>query len=116
MITTTEIPRRDWVSFLDSLSRKHLEEPIRVEVLRLDIGAQLEVRDMPLDGIVADLKGPTAAITVAAGADPDGHIAHVISEPVSLRLAHGVDSDEETLEIVSADHTITLVFFDERGG
>ena len=113
MITTTEIPRRDWMSFLDSLSRLHFDEPIRIEVLRQDIGAQLEITDLPLDGIVADLKGPSAAITVAAGTEPSGHVAHVISDPVAVRLAQDGAGRDDALEIVSADHTITLVFFDE---
>lgn len=114
MMTTNVIPRHDWVSFLDSLSRRHLAKPIHIEVLRQDIGAQLEVTDMPLDGIAADLKGRSAAITVAAGSSPTGHIAHVISDPVSVRLALDSSGEDDALEIVSADHTITLVFFDER--
>ncbi len=112
MFTTTEIPRQDWMSFLDSLSRLHVDEPIRIEVLRQDIGAQLEVTDLPLDGIVADLKGPSSAITVAAGCEPAGHIAHIISDPITVRLAQDGAGRDDALEIVSADHTITLVFFE----
>lgn len=112
MITTTEIARYDWTSFFDSLTYLHVDEPVSIEVLRQDIGAQLQVDDLPLDGITAELKGPRATITIAAGSDPERHISHVITEPVSVRLARGSAGEDEALEIVDADRTVTLVFFD----
>lgn len=116
MLTTMDIPRRDWAAFLDGLSRLHCDEPIRIEVLREDIGAQLEVTELPLDGIVAEFKGTSPSITIAAGALRHQHIAHVISDPVAVRLARGPAGDDDTLEIVSQDRTITLVFFDAPKG
>ena len=116
MLTTTEIPRYDWVSFFDSLTHLHNDEPVRIEVLRPDIGAQLEVNDLPLDGITAEMKGPSASITIAAGSDPERHISHVISAPVSVRVARGISGEDETLEIVDADRTVTLVYFDAPKG
>jgi hypothetical protein len=112
-----DIPRRDWADFLDGLSRLHCDEPIRIEILREDIGAQLEVTELPLDGIVAELKeDASASITIAAGTLPDQHVAHVISDPVAVRIARGPGGDDDTLEIVSEDRTITLVFFDAPKG
>jgi len=116
MLTTTEIARYDWVSFFDSLTHLHVDEPVRIEVLRPDIGAQLEVKDLPLDGITAEVKGPGASITIAAGSDPERHISHVISDPVSVRVARDGAGYDDTLEIVDADRTITLVYFDAPKG
>lgn len=116
MITTTEIARNEWVSFLDTLSHLHVDEPVRIEILRSDIGAQVEVDDLPLEGITADLKGPEATITIAAGADPERHVAHVISGPISVRIARGSAGDDDALEIVDADRGVTLVFFDSPKG
>lgn len=116
MITTTEISRYDWVSFFDALSHLHVDEPVRIEVLRKDIGAQLEVDDLPLDGISADLRGSHATITIAAGSAPDQHLAHIISDPVSVRVARDAAGDDEALEIVDADRTVTLLFFDAPKG
>jgi len=116
MMTTTEISRFDWMSFLDSLTRLHVDEPVRIEVLRPDIGAQLEVNDLPLDGISAEVKGPHATITIAAGTELHGHISHIISDPVSVKLARDSTGEDEALEIVDADRTVTLVFFDEPKG
>ena len=112
MITTTEIARYDWTSFFDSLTYLHVDEPVSIQVLRPDLGAQLQVDDLPLDGITAELKGPRATITIAAGSDPERHISHVITDPVSVRLARGSAGEDEALEIVDTDRTVTLVFFD----
>lgn len=116
MITTTEIARDEWLSFFDTLSRLHQDEPVRIEVLREDIGAQLEVRDLPLDGITADRRGQHTTITIAAGADPARHVSHLVSEPVSVRIARRGSGDDDTLEIVEADRTVTLVSFEAPKG
>jgi hypothetical protein len=112
MFTTTEIARHDWMSFFDSLTYMHVDEPVSIEVLRQDIGAQLQVDDLPLDGITAEVEGSHATITIAAGSDPDRHVWHIISDPVSVWLARGSAGEDEALEIVEADQTVTLVFFD----
>lgn len=109
---TLEIPRPQWIDFFDRLSRVHAEEPIRVEVLRLDIGDQLEVGALPLDGIAADLQGNECVITIAAGSTPDDHIAHLISNPQHVRLLRGPSGDDEALEIEAGDESTTLVYFE----
>lgn len=116
MITTTEIARDHWASFFDSLTYLHVDEPVSIEVLRTDIGAQLQVDDLPLDGITAELRGPRATIIISAGNDPARHLAHVIADPVSVRLARGSSGEDEALEIVDGDRTVTLVFFDAPKG
>jgi hypothetical protein len=116
VITTTEIARYEWGSFLDSLTHLHIDEPVSIEVLRADIGAQLQVENLPLDGITAELKQPRATITITAGSTPERHLAHVISDPVSVRLARGSAGEDEALEIVDADRTVTLLFFDAPKG
>jgi hypothetical protein len=112
MITTTEISRYDWATFFNSLTYLHIDEPVSIEVLRPDIGAQLQVDDLPLDGITAELKGRRASITIAAGTDPECHVWHVVSDPVSVRIARDSAGADEALEIVDADRTVTLIFFE----
>jgi hypothetical protein len=106
-----DIPRTDWPRFLDSLNRLHEGEPINVEVLRLDIGAQLEIARQPLRGISAEVKGGRCTILIAAGQRPLDHVAHLISDPVLLRVVRGSTGDDEALEIETADSTKTIVSF-----
>jgi len=111
-MATLEIPRPQWTNFFDTLSRTHADEPIRVEVLRLDIGAQLEVVALPLDGIAADLRGSHCVITIAAGRTPDDHVAHLITDPQHVRLLRSPTGDDEALEIEAGDESTTLVYFE----
>jgi len=112
MASTTEVPRTQWVSFFDKLSHSHADELVRIEVLRRDTGAHLEVNDLPLDGISADVAGD-ATITIEAGNPRDRHISHVISDPVSVRIARSSAGEDDALMIADAEQTVTLVFFDE---
>jgi hypothetical protein len=109
---TLEIPRQEWTSFFDALTREHADEPIRVEVLRLDIGAPTEDPSLPLDGIAADLATSGAVITIAAGSTPDEHIAHLISDPQHVRLLRGPLGDDEALEIDAGDESTTFIYFE----
>jgi hypothetical protein len=109
---TLEIPRQEWSHFFDALSRTHAEETIRVEVLRIDIGAQLEVMALPLDGFAADLRGDRCVITIAAGTTRDDHIAHQIADPTHVRVLRGPTGDDEALEIEAGDESTTLVYFE----
>ena len=111
-MTTIEIPRTQWMSFLDTLSRFHVDEPVSVDVLRRDIGAQKEIRHLPLGGIAADLKGRQASISISAGPGPGESISHVIADPLRIRLLRTFDGDDEVLEIQAADDSRTLVYFE----
>jgi hypothetical protein len=111
-MTTLEIPRPQWTKFFDSLSRTHADEPIRVEVLRLDIGAQLEVVALPLDGIATDLRDNHCVITIAAGSTPADHVAHLITDPQHVRILRGPTGDDEALEIEASDESTTLIYFE----
>jgi hypothetical protein len=115
-MTTLEIPRAEWMTFFDTLSRLHADEPIRIEVMRIDFGAQLEASDMPLDGFGADVRPGAATITIAAGSEPNRHIAHLISDPLHVRLLRGPGGDDEVLEIEAADESVTLVYFERPKG
>lgn len=115
-MTTVEIPREEWIDFFNALSRLHADEPICVEVLRADIGAQLEFNELPLDGIGADLKGDSPLIFIAAGDTPDRFVQHTISYPLHVRVLRGPAGEDEALEIEAADSSTTLVFFDGPHG
>ena len=51
-----EIPRGEWVKYLDGFSRRHEGWLVTVEVLGAEIGAQVEAQELPLEGITAELK------------------------------------------------------------
>jgi hypothetical protein len=109
---TIDIPRAQWTSFLDTLSRYHVDEPVSVDVLRADLGAQKQITHLPLGGISADLKGSQASIAISAGPGPGESISHVIADPLRVRLLRTFDGDDDVLEIEAADESSTLVYFE----
>ena len=113
---TIEVPRTQWMSFFDTLSRFHVDEPVSVDVLRGDIGAQKEISHLPLGGISADLKGNQASIAISAGPGPGESISHVVSDPLRVRLLRTSDDEDHVLEIQAADSSRTLVYFEGLTG
>ncbi len=111
-MATQEIRRDDWVSFFDSFSRQHAGWLVTVEVFGPEIGAQTEARDLPLDGISADVKGPGRdKIAVALRTRHGGDVTHTITEPLNVRLQETEKHAHQALQTESADGTSTIVRF-----
>ena len=108
---TREIPRDEWGSFFDSFSRRHQGWLVSIEVLGSGIGAQVEAKQIPLEGISADLKRTGEdIISIFAGRKPQDHITHSIHAPERVRLKETEDGADEAVEIETANLT-TLVRF-----
>jgi hypothetical protein len=109
---TREVPRHDWIEFLDSFSRQHRGWLVTIEVLGRDIGAQIESRDQPLTGISADLRGSTDdAISVFVGTGSGDHVAHIVRSPSHVRVKETSEGAHEALQIEAANGETTLVRF-----
>jgi hypothetical protein len=109
-MATREIPRDQWLEFLDGFSTRHDGWQVTVEVLGSDIGAQVEVRNLPLRGVSADVKGRLDRLEISAGTR-DNHVTHVIEEPVQLFVKQNESGADEALEIVTKDGIVTLLRF-----
>jgi hypothetical protein len=75
-----KIDRREWWSFLDSLSRLLEGKHVEVEVASLDLGDQIEVEWLPLVGLVYDPKDNVVQVALD-GTD------HVIYQPQEIYFA-----------------------------
>lgn len=107
-----EIPRREWVEFLDSFSRQHEGWLVTVEVLGAEIGAQVEAQELPLQGITAELKGGDEdAISVILGGGATERVTHNITGPTHVRVEQTEEGADMTLQIESGDGVTTLVRF-----
>jgi hypothetical protein len=109
---TREVPTHEWVPFLDDFSRRHQGEPVTVEVFDRELGAQREMRSMPLIGVSVDLKDGTEQIEVIAGDEPRSHLMHAIAKPARVHLASSEAGADQALQIESADGSTTLVRLD----
>lgn len=107
-----EIPRSEWVKFLDSFSRQHEGWLVTVEVLGAEIGAQVEAQELPLVGITAELKGGDEdAITIILGGQSTDRVTHNITQPTHVRIEQTESGADMTLQIESGDGVTTLVRF-----
>ena len=61
-MSTQEILRNEWAKFFDGFSLRHQGWLVTVEVFGSDIGAQVEARELPLQGITAELKPGAEAL------------------------------------------------------
>lgn len=111
-MATREIPRGEWVAFLDSFSRQHDGWLVTVEVLGLEIGAQVESREQPLRGITADLKDDGEdMISIFVGGKPDDHITHIIHAVTHIRLKETEQGAHEALHFEPKRGAATLLRF-----
>ena len=104
---TRLIPRAEWSTFFEGFTREHFGWPATVWILGPRIGAQVEARELPLEGIVAD----PLAISIHLGGMPGKNVEHPVAAPVSVWLETSEEDVLGALGINAADGTTTLVEF-----
>jgi len=110
-MSTQGISRDEWPAFFDSFSLRHQGWLVTVEVFGSDIGAQVEARELPLQGITAELKREGEnAISIIVGDTQEHHVTHTIAAPTRVILKRTEEGADEAIEIESAART-TLVRF-----
>jgi len=109
---TREIPRDEWITFFDNLSRRQEGWEVSLEVFGPDIGDQILERHLFLSGITAEVTdkvGRGDTIEMMMGGKRSGHVTHTITAPILVELQQtdlGVDS---ALQIKCADGTTSLL-------
>lgn len=109
-MSTQEIPRDKWSTFLDSFSQEHAGWLSTLEVIGADIGAQSEAADLPLEGIsMAATSEETESIAVSLGQSAEDHVTHTIVKPTHIWLAEAAEGANPALEIESTDDAKTIL-------
>ena len=109
---TQEIPKKEWIEFFDNFSRKHEGWLVSLEIFGPEIGAQVEERELALEGITAALdqtEGNT--IMIMTGIKPNDHITHSVTGPTSVSLEQTDEGADAALAIKSEDGLTTLLRF-----
>lgn len=106
---TRLVPRAEWFNFFGAFTRQHARWVTTLWLLGPRVGAQVEARDLPLEGIVAD---PLAtSISIHLGGMPGKNIEHPVATPISVWLEMTDEGTDAALGINSADGTTTLLEF-----
>jgi hypothetical protein len=109
---TREIPKDQWTGFFDAFSRKHEGWLVKLEILGPEIGAQVEERDLALEGITDERdEAGGNTILIMAGAKPDDHVTHSIPRPTQVSLEQTDEGADAALAIKSDDGTTALLRF-----
>jgi hypothetical protein len=82
---------------------------VSVDVLSPAIGAQPEVRDLPLVGVVAEPGPKGGLITISAARFNGEQITHMIHSPTRLRIERLDDGADMAMQIESAEGTTTIL-------
>jgi hypothetical protein len=107
-----EVPREKWPTEITSFGEAHHHWLVSVEVLGEEVGAQPEVRDLPLEGLSAEPanKGGSVSIFVVHGGARDmEHLTRLITSPTRIFIEE--EDHGAAMEIESADGTNTVVTF-----
>jgi hypothetical protein len=109
---TREIPRKEWVEFFNNFSRNHKGWTVNMEVFGTEIGAQLEAHEMPLEGVIADLKVTGRdQIAILIEESPQKHLVHSINHPEHVRVEKEESNSEMVIQIQAEDGFTTLLRF-----
>ena len=108
---TQEIQRNEWVGFFDSFSSRHRGWLVTVEIMDPEIGDQTEARDLPLEGITAELnqRGPDQ-IEIMIGNQADQHVSNSVVDPRQVWLKSTDEGADEVLEIKGETETVLIRF------
>jgi len=109
---TREISRSEWPEFFDRFSRLHEGWLVTLEIFGVDIGAQVQERELAFEGIVDEWDEVQGnQIVIMVGAEADDHITHSISHPTQVSVEETHEGADAGLAIQSADGVIALLRF-----
>ena len=109
-MATLEIPRSEWVSFFDSFNNRHRGRLITMEIMNPDFGDQVEVRDLPLEGITVELSEENDQFEITVGYERDQHLSKTIPGPRKVWLKQDDEGADEALEIdAKTEKTLLLL-------
>lgn len=106
---TQEVPHYEWARFFDEFSRRHQSWLVTVEMTGQRNGRQVQVRDLPLVGIMVEPNEiGEDEITIIAGSRPEGHISHTVRLPRRVFLKQNDEAEDESVEIESFGGTVLV--------
>ena len=108
---TIEIARNDWVPWLNQFTQVHDRWLVSVEVLRPDLGAQVELDTLPLIGISADRIDHDGTIAISVARARALHFTHVIHAVKRIFVEQTDTGADAALQFEAQDGSRTVVRF-----
>ena len=108
---TIEIPREQWPTAVTSIGERHRRSLVSLDILGPEVGAQPEVRSMPLEGISAEPPNKGGTVSIFVERSLDDHLTHLIEKPTRIRVERTDEGEDVAMQIEAADGTSTIVTF-----
>ena len=102
---TVEVQPAGWSQALTEFSAAHEGWLVSMDILAPSLGAQPEVHELPLVGVVAE----PGAITIAAARPEKGQITHTIHSPTRVRIERTNAGVDVAMQIEAAEDTTTIL-------
>ena len=106
---TVEVQPVRWPRTLEDFSATHEGWLVSLDILAPTLGAQHEVHDLPLLGVVAEPHSDGPVITISAAGRDGEQITHVIHAPTSVRIERTNDGVDAAMQIESAEGVTTIL-------
>jgi hypothetical protein len=106
-----ELPRDRWKDELNTFTAAHEGWLASIDVFGSEIGAQHEIRDMPLIGVSADRINHDGAIAVSVARSTADHFTHMIHGVMRIFIERQTDDTPAFFLIESSDGTRTMLRF-----
>jgi hypothetical protein len=103
-----DIPHEQWLSFLDSFSRQHLNWLATLEVVSAE-GRLVLAEGRRIEGISMDRE--PERIYVQIGETLKERVTHIVEHPALIRFKQTSAGEHQGLEISSTDGTTTVIRF-----
>jgi hypothetical protein len=105
-----EIAHNQWMEYLNSFSREHLDWMVTVEI-RSPEGRLMIVEERPLKGVSLDRAEAVERAYVQVGDRPEAHVTHKVERPIRVTFKQSQAGEHQGLEIASANGTTTVIRF-----
>lgn len=106
---TLDIQPARWPRALAEFSSIYEGWLVSVDVLSPAIGAQPEVHDLPLVGVVAEPESKGGLITISAATRDGEQITHTIHSPTRVQVERTDNGVDIAMQIESAEGTTTIL-------
>lgn len=112
MSRTLEIPSGSWATYLNLLSRRAYEQPVRLEVQSTELGNQEIAKSAPLIGIALESKGTVRDNLDVAIKTESGDFEHHVAQPNRLFAELNDAGRLMCLEVEDAAGGKMLIYFE----
>ena len=109
---TIEIPKENWMSFLQLLNRHAIDRPLRLEVVNRELGDQEMGDYLPFRGMSFETKGSDRGDLLIITAADQGELTHRIAVPTHIYILYNEAAELELLTVEDADNGKTLMYFE----